>query len=236
MAKIAYSPLVNEVSGKMGTVVFSKAKNGPTARVKASVRNPKSAAQRAVRGYLSKAAKTFESMTPAQADVWNQYGATLTKHNPVTGETYALSGISAFVELSTKLLQFNPTATLPLTPPATEFTGDVITMTALAGTGQVTFTASAQNTLGVVTEVLLQKLPGRNRKPNPNGYTHAGFKAFMSGDLDLVVSVPAGYYAAAYRFVKANTGQESEPVALPIQTVTLSVSDDGPAPTKKKAA
>jgi len=233
MAKIAFSPLVNEVRGKMGTVVFTNAKNGPTARVHGSVRNPKSLAQRAVRSYLSKAAKTFKTMTATQAAAWNAYGATITRHNPVTGDTFTLSGISAFVELTTKLLQLNPTATIPMSPPSSEFAGDTITLTATAGTGQVTFTASGANAAGVTTEVLLQKLASLNRKPNPDGYVHAGWKAFGSS-LDLVVSVPAGYYAAGYRFVKTATGQATSLVTLPVQTVAFSmVESDAP---KKKAA
>lgn len=236
MAKIAYSAIVNEVRGKIGTVVFSSAKNGPTARVKAGVRNPDTGNQRAVRSYLTKAAKTFKGMTTAQADAWNVFGAAQIRHNPVTGETYRLSGISAFVELATKFLQLTPNGAIPMTPPTAEFTGDTITLTALAGTGQVTFTASAANTLGVTTEVLLQKLPSKNRKPGPDGYVHAGWKAFTLGSLDLVVSIPAGYYAAAYRFVKANTGQASPLVALPLQTVTLSMAGGNEGTTKKKAA
>ena len=234
MAKIAFSPLVNEVRGKMGTVVFTNAKNGPTARAHGSVRNPKSLAQRAVRSYLSKAAKTFKTMTTTQAAAWNAYGSTIVRHNPVTGETFTLSGISAFVELTAKLLQLNPTASIPLAPPTSEFPGDTITLTATAGTGQVTFTASAPNAIGVTTEVLLQKLPSLNRKPNPDGYTHAGWKAFFGGSLDLVVSMPAGYYAAGYRFVKTATGQASPIVTLPVQTVAFSLAADG-APKKKAA-
>ncbi|MBS1712697.1 MAG: hypothetical protein JST30_00020 [Armatimonadetes bacterium] len=235
MANIAYSALVNAVRGKIGTVVFMNAKSGPTARVKAGVRNPKSLAQRAVRGYLSKAAKTFEGLTSAQADAWNAYGAGQVRHNPVTGETYPLSGISAYVELAVKFLQLTPTGTLPVTPPATDFTGDTITLTATAGTGQITLTASGASQLGVTCEVLLQKLPGRNRKPNPDGYVHAAFKLFASGSLDLVVPVPPGFYAAAYRFVKNTTGQATDLVALPVQTVTLMVEGGGNV-AKKKAA
>ncbi|MCW5935755.1 MAG: hypothetical protein KIT11_00415 [Fimbriimonadaceae bacterium] len=237
MAKIAYSALVEEVRGKIGTIVFSAAEVGPTVRIKASVKNPKTNGQRAIRSYLSKAAKTFENMTSQQAAAWNAFGKTQQRSNPVTGESYTLSGISAFVELAVKFLQIAPNGSLPLAPPTTDFTGDTITVSATAGTGQITFTGSGPNSLGVTTEFLIQRLPSRNRRPNPEGYASAGFKVLATNNLDFVATVPAGFYAVGYRFVRTGTGQATDIVTLPLQTVALSVEDSGQVPsTKKKAA
>lgn len=235
MANIAYSAMLQEARGKMGTVVFTAAKNGPTARVKASVKNPKTASQRTVRAYLTRAAKTFKGFTTAQYNAWNAFGATQVRSNPITGETYTLSGISAFVELTTKFLQVSPNGTIPLAPPTSDFTGDTVTVTATAGVGQVTFTGSSPNGSGITTELLLQRLPSRNRKPNPEGYVSAGFRAFAPGSLEFVATVPAGFYAAGYRFVRTATGQATDIVALPVQTVTLSV-EQGDTRGKKRAA
>lgn len=236
MAKVAYSTVVNEASGKAGTVVWRKHRSGPNFSVRVSPKNPDTAAQRAVRGYLSKAAKTFEGMTPAQVAVWDAYGETIVRHNPLTGGTYTSTGIAAFIELTVKFLQNNPGGTIPLVPPSSEFTGDSITVTASAGTGVVTFTASAPNSAGVMTELLLQKLPNTHREPSKNGYRSMQFFNFAVGVLTRNVSVPAGFYAAGYRFVKASTGQATPMVALPVQTVALSMAKGGaPSSAKPKA-
>lgn len=227
MAKIAYSTVINEASGKAGSVVWRKHRSGPNFSVRVSPKNPDTAAQRAVRGYLSKAAKTFEGLTPAQVAVWDAYGETITRHNPITGGTYTSTGIAAFIELTVKFLQNNPGGTIPLVPPSSEFIGDNAVISATAGTGVVTFTSTQANSAGVMTELLLQKLPNSHREPSKNGYRSMQFFAFSSGILTRNVSVPTGFYAAGYRFVKASTGQASPMVALPVQTVALSVAKGG---------
>ncbi len=236
VANIAYGSVVEEARGLIGRVVFTRAKNGPTARIKAIVRNPRTLEQRQVRSYLSRASKAFKNLTSAQAAAWNAFGATQVRSNPVTGETYTLSGISAFVELAAKFLQVQPNGTIPLAPPTSEFPGDSVTLTATAGTGQILLSASGANALGVTTEILLQPLPSRNRKPNPKGYDSEVFRAFATGSLDQVVTVPAGFYAAAYRFVRIATGQASDLVTIPVVTVNLSLEQgDAPASSAGKS-
>lgn len=244
MSKIAFSAIVNDIRGKMGTDVFGRYRGGPTGRVKKAPRNPKTAAQRAIRGYLSRASKLYESFSAAQNASWEAYGATITRHNPVTGGTYTSSGITAFCELAVKFLQNNPNGVIPLTPPNSEFLGDSITLTAAPGTGKVTFSASGANSPGVVTELLLQKINSPNRKPNPNAYKSMMFKVFPTSPLTQDITVTAGYYVAAYRFVKITTGQATDLTPLNVQAVTFSVEESEPqfeaaAPAKsplKKAA
>ena len=113
-------------------------------------------------------------------------------------------------------------------------------MTCTAGTGQVTFTASGANYTGVTTELLLQPLKGKNRVPTAKAYRTKMFKAFATGSLTQAVTVPAGYYAAAYRFVNSATGQMSALVPISVLTIALSVEDGGadeaPAAAKAKKA
>lgn len=236
IARLAYSSIVNEVRGKMGTDVYSKSRSGPTARVKGSVHNPKTGAQRTVRGNLRSASKAYKNMSTSQAAEWQAYGETIIRHNPLTGGTYTSAGINAFVELATKFLQLNPTGTIPMTPPTTEFVGDTITVSAESETpGQIEFTATAPNASGVTTELLIQQLPSQNREPNPNGYKHAGWKAFASGGLTTTVNVTSGYYAVAYRFVKTATGQATDLIEIPLVTVGFSVAQGGNSSAKKAA-
>lgn len=233
--------MVDNASGKMGTVVWTEARNGHTARVWRRVRNPSTAAQTVVRGYLARAARTFSGMTAEQAAAWKAYGQSITLHNPINGQSYHPSGIDIFVALTTKFLQVSPNGTIPMTPPTSDFTGDSITVAATVSGSNIVFTASGANTIGVTTEVLIQRLPALNVVPNPKGYRSAGFKVFVGGSLTQNVPVTAGHYAVAYRFVRVATGQATPLVVLPISTVALSLADGGaseeaPATPKKKAA
>lgn len=249
MAKIAFSAMVDAASGKMGTVVWTEARNGHTSRVWRRVRNPRTPDQTFVRSNLARASRAFAAMTPAQAQAWNNYGQTITHVNPINGKTYHPAGIDIFVALTTKFLQNNPAGTIPLSPPAAPFLGDSITLIADSETpGELLFTASGPNAAGVTTELLIQKLAGRNRVPNPNGYNSAAFNVFTTGaGLLKTVEVDAGHYAVAYRFVEIATGQATNPVALGITTVALSMVEGGrsdaaafesakPAKALKKAA
>jgi hypothetical protein len=139
------------------------------------------------------------------------------------------------MQLAVKFLQINPSGTVPVTPPAGPFLGDTITVTAVADTGKVTFTASGPNALGVRTELLLQRLPGRNWNPQPGGYRSRGFVNFTGGSLSSDVPASPGWYAAAYRFVSVATGQATRLAPIGVSQVTLAVAQ-GATGTKRKAA
>jgi hypothetical protein len=228
-----------DLRGKDGSVVIQKGKSGLKLTPRNKARNPKSTAQTGVRNNMTKTSKLFAAMTPAQAAAWNAFGATQTKRNAISGTTYTSAGINAFNALATKFLQINSAGTVPMTPPTSVFTGDTITVTATAGTGQVTFTASAANATNVKTELLLQPLKGKNRQPSAKGYRTKAFFTFAVGTLTTTVTVPTGFYAAAYRFVNTLTGQETALVPLTVLTVALSVENGGLAdekPTARKKA
>ena len=237
MAKFAFSALVENASGRMGSVVWTRARNGATARTWTQVSNPRTNAQTQVRQSFAQAARTFANMTPAQAAAWNAYGQTITRTNPLNGKTYHPAGIDIFMAYATKFLQLSPSGTIPVAPPASPFVGDSISLTAESESpGVISFNASGPNSAGVTTELLIQKLPGSNRKPNPEGYQHAAFKVFTSGSLKQDVNVVAGHYAAAYRFVKNSTGQATELVTLPVMTIGLSVEVGSESRVSRKKA
>jgi hypothetical protein len=224
MAKAELGVLLQDLRGKAGNVVFQKSRDGLVVKPRVKGTNPRTPAQLAVRSYLTRAAQAYQALTPTQALAWRNYASTQVKRNPVSGKTYNPTAMNAFTELASKFLQISPTGTIPLTPPANPFYGDTITVTATAATGKVTFTASAANASNVKTEFLLQPLKNANRKPNAKGYRTKGFFAYIAGTLTYDVIVPSGYYAAAYRFVNSQTGQQTEPVYLAVQQVTFSVS------------
>jgi hypothetical protein len=227
-----------DLRGKDGPVVIQKGKSGLKLTPRNRARNPKSTAQTSVRNNMSKSSKLFASMTTAQAAAWNAYGATQTKHNAISGTTYTSSGINAFNALASKFLQVNPTGTVPMTPPTAPFTGDSITVTATAGTGQISFSSSGATSTNTKVEVLVQPLKGKNRTPTAKGYRSKGFVTFTATPTPFVVTLPTGYYAAAYRFVNTLTGQETALIPLTVLTVALSVEDGGAdeAPVVKRKA
>lgn len=241
--KAKLSMAFQDLRGKDGTCVIVMTRNGLALRADQNPSNPKTAAQTDVRENFSKASTTFRGLTSGQGAAWDTYAGGITRTDPITGKSYNPTAIDVFVGLASKFLQVNPTGTIPVTPPTSSFAGDSITFTVTPGTGVINITASGVNASGVTTEFLIQPLASVHRKPQWRAYRHAAFKVFAVGQLSLAINVPAGYYAVAYRFVKTATGQMTDPVQLPIQSVALSLAPGGAAEeeaaapaSKKKAA
>lgn len=225
--KAATSIAFDDLRGRAGSVVVSKGRTGLVVKPRTTSKNPRTTPQQAVRSHFSKAASTFKNLTTTQLAAWQAYALSIDKVDPVSGQTYHPTAINAFLALAAKFLQNNPGGTIPVTPPSSAFTGDTITLSVTPGTGQVTFTASAGNAIGVTTELLLQRLVSKNRTPDPRAYRSKGFNFFTSGTLNKVVTVQPGYYAAAYRFVNTSTGQATVLQTLPVQQVTLALAKGG---------
>ncbi len=220
MAQGNLGVLFNNLRGKAGSVVFARSKDGTVIKPRVSGRNPRTPAQIAVRNNMIKASGIYKNLTPAQVTNWQTYALAQNKRDPRTGKTYNPSSINAFSALATKFLHVAPAGTPPVTPPAAAFNGDTITVTGVGAAGKVTFTGSAANAANVTTELLLQPLKSRNRTPQPKGYRTKAFKAFAVGNLTQDVTVPAGWYVPAYRFVNSATGQVAGMVILPVVQVS----------------
>lgn len=231
--KTRMSMAFDALSGKSGSVVVADTREGFIIRPRTIPADPKTPAQTAIRANLTTAARAFAGFSPTQYAEWKAYANGLTHHNRQTGKSFKPTPINAYTALVTKMLQVNPAASLPTSPPATPFSGDSITITAESESpGIITFTASGANSSGVVTELLLQPLRNANRTPQSNGYRSKKFFAFTSGTLTTTVTVTSGYYVAGYRFVKTATGQETVMKQLPVTEVSFSVVGG----TTKKAA
>lgn len=235
MAKLKLSVLAENLSGAAGNVVFAKGKEGTTVKRKTISPDPRSSAQVQARRNLTKAAGLFKALTPSQVAQWRAYAQTQERVDPTTGVAYHPSAISCFVGLLTKLYQMNVNVELPFLPPAAPFSGDSITVSVAAGAGKLTFTASAANSANVKTELLVQPLPSPNRLPYQPAMRSKAFQTFTSGVLTKDVTVPPGYYAAGYRFVNAQTGQETPIQILTVNQVTMALEQGGKNETKKAA-
>ncbi|MBS1715559.1 MAG: hypothetical protein JST30_14620 [Armatimonadetes bacterium] len=223
------------LAGKDGGTVARRSKNGTILTPYVIPRNPNTTAQETLRSYFGKGSRAFKALNNTQVAQWQAYASGLTFRDDVTGKTYHPTDIAAFMQLAVKFLQVNPTGTVPSTPPAAPYLGDNVTVTALAGTGKVTFTSSGANTPNTKTELLLQPLKNSHWNPQPDGYRSKAFFAFVVGTLSTDVTVPPGTYAAGYRFVNTVTGQATDMVPIGVHQVTLSVEAGGSA-SKRKAA
>ena len=220
MAHVIFPPAVQEIRGKAGTDVFAKSKTGPILRPRTHPKNPKSPAQNTARAAFGKGSSTYKTLTTAQLAQWSTYALSITKHSPLTGKANNPYPITAFNGLASKFLQINPTGVIPMTHPTLPFLGDTVAVITVGAVGQVTFTASAANAANVKTELLLQPMKTRTRTPTPKGYRTKSFIAFVVGMLSSSIPTAPGYYAPAYRFVNALTGQELAIVTLPVVQVS----------------
>jgi len=211
------------LSGKSTNIVYEDTEFGTVGREYEVPHNPNTPAQETVRAGFSGATQAFSQLTKAKVDAWNAYAATFKIRNKA-GKLRSKRGINVYAALSTKWRLVNPTGSFPQDPPTTPFSNDTPIITATAGTGKITFNASAPNTPGVVTELLIQKLVNGNRKPSAHNYRTGAYFAFVLGTLTKDVTVPPGFYAAGYRFVKTATGQASEFRPLPVTQVSLAIA------------
>lgn len=215
MASVIYSPLVDAVRGKAGSAVFVQGRTGPVLKPRVKPANPKTAAQQSVRGSMSASSRSFKGLSTPIVGNWRVFAASITKHNPRTGKAYSPTAINAYNSLSAKFFQINPTGAFPVAPPSAAFIGDSITVQTTATAGQISFAAGSANGANIKTECLLQPLKSKNRTPTAKGYRTKGFVAYAAGSLYFPVTVPAGWYVPAYRFVNTLTGQASPLVILP---------------------
>jgi hypothetical protein len=235
MAKLKLSAAFSDLRGKVGTFVISKTRSGLVMKPRVTPSNPNTSLQEQARTNLSNAAATFRGLNAAKAQNWENYAANQQHSNPIAGRKFKPTGIDVFVGLASKFLQVNPTGSIPLDPPTSGFTGDQLTFTVTPGTGQVTVAANAGNSTNTTTEFLVQKLNSPHVNPQEGAYRHSKFFHYATGSLSTTITLGSGYWAIAYRYVNTLTGQQSETVGLPIQTVSLSVSQGGKAINKKAA-
>lgn len=214
------APLLTDVMrGKLGGVVFTKARSGPTVRVRIKPGNPRTTAQIDVRANLTAASREWGTLSSSDVDAWNFAASALTFPNGLGG-SFVPTGNMRYMQLTAKFFQINGITSPPTTPPTTPFTGDTITIAGAGGSGVVTFDPSAANTSGVTTELFIQRLLGVNRRLQPNAYRHAQFHVFTGGSDVVSISLPAGTYALGYKFCLIATGEQTGLFALGTFQVT----------------
>lgn len=116
MSKILLGPIISEIRGKTGAVVFSRNRFGNIIRRKTSPVQPNSVLQNAQRSFFSFLSTHFkESSTSTERQAWSDWGANSPISNTL-GQVYHPTGINSFLRPNTLLkltggsLQANPPA------------------------------------------------------------------------------------------------------------------------------
>lgn len=220
MAKVATSGTIGGMSGKVGGLVFARTESGTILRETPEGRRDDSEAQYRIAWNLRKANSAWRGLEWEQVLAWQAYAATLKRRNPQTGLLVAPKAYNVFIGLATKFLQANPNGEIPLGPPQGRFFGDLVQVSVEAQGPNLLYTADRDNAPGVVTELLLQRLTGRNNAPKERSYVAAGFMAFDTEHREFEHGVFPWTYAAAIRFVEAATGRMTDLFPIGRATVT----------------
>lgn len=87
MARVSFSPLIVEASGKVKDTVFSRWKGRAYIRSRVTPANPNTAAQQAVRNSLARCVSLWQSFTANMTGNWDTYAS-----------PYSISGYNAFMQ------------------------------------------------------------------------------------------------------------------------------------------
>jgi len=108
MAKIRGGALVGEISGSIGSTVFSHNRGGAYIRNRSIPTTVTSAAALAAKAFLASASSAYASLTAAQKLSWQSWA----DNNPIFdsfGEKRILSGHQAYVQINRRILQAGDT-------------------------------------------------------------------------------------------------------------------------------
>jgi hypothetical protein len=210
MARAASSGILSRTSGRVGESVLVQTRSGLAVKRRPQYRQFPHPETAAARERLQLAADAWRSLSLAQVEAWRAYAKRLVKRNPVNGESYSPIAYNAFVGLATRFLQANPEGEVPLWPPASDWTGEDVTLSVEIDpvAGAAVFAASGPNSEGAVTEILVQRLPNPRRMPT-KFYKSAAIHRFTFGSLEFPLPLEPGAYAFGYRFIHALDGQST---------------------------
>lgn len=207
MSLLRLGSFAQGLRGASGNAVYVRSPYGTILRNRPMTWSPPTESQIAARDRMATVGKAWSSLTLDQATAWKRYAASMAATMPPHEGVVPPSAQNLFVRQGLKLLQIDPSASLPSLPPSDAFLGEALVLGVATVPGAIRFTPSRPNTPGITTELLLQPLRSVHRRTYLSKYRTAAFVSFGSGSHDLPVK--PGVYALAYRFVKMDTGQET---------------------------
>lgn len=206
MARAKLSMAFTDLRGRMGDEVLVLTKSGLAVRGRPTYKYPKNANVEMGTQRFKAAIAVWNELDLAQFQAWQRYAEGIDKRDPITGKQYSPTAKTAFIGLSTKVLQIDPQASIPVLPPTEELIADAMVLGVGATATGVTFTATGSNAADTSTEILFQKLLNVRRSPS-TFYKSLLFHRFTLAEPTLEVPLEPGVYAFAYRFVRPTTGQ-----------------------------
>ena len=212
MAKMRLGAIASGLSGRSGNAVYVQTEDGTILRTRPRPTDIVTPAQRTIRDNMAHVSRHYRNMTPEQFKAWQDY---IEKLPLAPGVTRRPKVFNAYSGLGCKFVQMFPQSAPPLDAPVGPFLGDAVRLTVSEQPNTLVFTADTPNAAPVVTELLLQPLKHGVQTVIADRYRSQGFVHFEAGILDFGLTVAPGWYASAYRFVHAETGQETAFVALP---------------------
>ncbi len=207
MAKVRTGLLAPGVSGRVGGVVFAQTPQGTVLRERPVRRSKPTGAMQTSMRRMTRVAAVFRTLSAEQAQAWRNYARTLNPAQAESAVNQGPSGQQLFNAYGLKLLQIDASAEIPVTPPSGPFFGDGVGVSASAVPGGLSFVANAANRPGVLTELLVQRLPSVQCRTYLSRYRTAGFVGFSSAGEGTFVAASRGAWAVGVRFVEAGTGR-----------------------------
>lgn len=208
------------MSGRLGNVGYANTEYGVVVRSLPAGGAEPTLARLRLRWAMKDANRVWQELSAEEAEAWQAYARGLRKRNPQTGLETVPKGVHTFTGLAVKYLQLHGGRDVPKTPPVGAFLGDTVDVLLGSDPTGLLFTAGSANRAGVTTELLAQRLWGKNNRPKQNGYVSLGFVEFEQPGQVYRVGRNVGTYAAAYRFVEVATGRSTVPVEIGRATVT----------------
>ena len=235
MARFKLASIFSQGTGKLGENVVVKDEAGYVGlRPRVTPSNPQSPPQMKVRGAQTESSQAWEGLTAEQCTAWRQLAKTLPQFSNKTGLPIKKQGFNVFCSYYDRFRLVNPVGIFPPDPPTTRMIEGTLEFQLGIAPGVVRVLSSEGNATGQVTEILLQKLAGKNRLPQEGAYRTKTYHAFTNQTPSLSLSVPVGTYAVAVRIVSAVDGRAGRLRPLGVTTVALAVAE-GDAEAAPKA-
>lgn len=130
VGKIAPSPVLGRVGGAYFGVVVANGRNGLVMRRASRYRRAQSGLQKEAAERMRRVSAVWPELSPEAVAAWEDYARTLQRRDRLTGEVYSPTGFNTFVGLACKVLQVDPMAEIPASPPVGVFLGDSLRVTA----------------------------------------------------------------------------------------------------------
>lgn len=204
MATVKADPMLKDLRGKLGNVVFIPQPGGVIQlRERKAARNPRSQPQLVWRDAMRQAGRTYQELSFDEHAAWKAYAESVSER-----EGKKLKTVNVYIKLSARFLLISPGKSIPKMPPAgAPLTNDSLKFTVKAKKGGAVFTASKKTSRDTVAELLVHKIASPHNRTYLEKYRSKGFSTF---DKPCSIELLPGWYACGIRYARRTTGEFGE--------------------------